>query len=562
MWRKFFWQLIFFCGIFVFSSQAVWAESITAYDVSIQIEKSGKIHVSEKIDYDFGQEDRHGIFRNIPFTKTNTDGKLYRFGVENIAVTDENGTPYIFEKTDENGEIVLKIGDPNSTISGMHTYLITYTVSGAMAYFSDHDELYWNAIGTGWDIPVEKGSVSVRFPQEIGAEYVRATCYTGSFESTQSQCAPAITADTIVFTLDHALSENEGFTIVVGFPKGIVAQLEPTLVVSFWDTVLGKIVIVGIIIVSIFWYLLLPLFIAYKWYTAGRDPHVGPAPTAYFDPPQNKTGHKLTPAETAGLYDEVVDNKDITATYIDLARRGFFTIVEKKKGEFTLVRQSGKTEKNDSLSDFERVLFEGTFVGEDEVELAKASLVTPFAKAKEKVYERLVSAGFFDKNPDKTRTVYILIGTFALISANPLLAFASFVFGRHMPKKTLLGAREKNKAAGLLNFLKSQEKHFAFEKGVDRQVLFEKLLPYAVAFGVEKEWLKHFAATQIVQPSWYAAYGHSATFSSDAFSRSLSSLGAKASSAATPTSSSKGFSSGFSGGFSGGGGGGGGGGSW
>lgn len=95
-------------------------------------------------------------------------------------------------------------------------------------------------------------------------------------------------------------------------------------------------------------------------------------------------------------------------------------------------------------------------------------------------------------------------------------------------------------------------------------IRFEKLLPYAVAFGVEKIWAKRFADIDMKQPEWYEGYsGYS--YSSTNFVRSLDSSFDRVNKAATPvssTSSSSGFSSGFSGGSSGGGGGGGGGGSW
>jgi uncharacterized membrane protein len=93
------------------------------------------------------------------------------------------------------------------------------------------------------------------------------------------------------------------------------------------------------------------------------------------------------------------------------------------------------------------------------------------------------------------------------------------------------------------------------------QMMFEKLLPYAVAFGVEKVWAKRMEGIPFQQPSWYAPYS-SGNLNAAVFTNSLSQSMSKVTSSMTPTSSSSGFSSGFSGGSSGGGGGGGGGGSW
>lgn len=88
--------------------------------------------------------------------------------------------------------------------------------------------------------------------------------------------------------------------------------------------------------------------------------------------------------------------------------------------------------------------------------------------------------------------------------------------------------------------------------------LFESLLPYAVAMGVEKSWAKQFDDIYKEQPDWYQGSG---TFTGNRLASGLSSgIGAMNSSFSHSTSSSSSGSGG--GGFSGGGGGGGGGGGW
>ncbi len=97
-------------------------------------------------------------------------------------------------------------------------------------------------------------------------------------------------------------------------------------------------------------------------------------------------------------------------------------------------------------------------------------------------------------------------------------------------------------------------------------MFFEKLLPYAVAFGVEGVWAKRFEGIAGKPPEWYEGNYSERHFNSVIFAHSLSRSLGRVSTAAQPpssTRSSSGFSSGFSGGSSGGGfGGGGGGGSW
>jgi uncharacterized membrane protein len=118
----------------------------------------------------------------------------------------------------------------------------------------------------------------------------------------------------------------------------------------------------------------------------------------------------------------------------------------------------------------------------------------------------------------------------------------------------LAGAKAAQQARGLQNFLTSQERQLNYQGNM--QMLFEKLLPYAVAFGVEKNWMNRFKelGIEVAQPTWYVGQS-SFTSSFHDFNSA-----ARASSYTSTTSSYS--SSGFSGGSSGGGGGGGGGGSW
>jgi len=171
----------------------------------------------------------------------------------------------------------------------------------------------------------------------------------------------------------------------------------------------------------------------------------------------------------------------------------------------------------------------------------------------------VVKEKLFDKNPQTTRTKYYVLAGIALFTSNFFLAIVAFLFGRVMPRKTVFGVEAKNVLFSLKNFLTSQKRQLEFQ--ADKQMMFERLLPFAVAFGVEKIWAKRFEDLNIVRPNWYHSYS-STNFNSYLLVNSLNSSFRSFSTAATPTSSSTGHSSGFSGGFSGGGGGGGGGGSW
>jgi len=176
------------------------------------------------------------------------------------------------------------------------------------------------------------------------------------------------------------------------------------------------------------------------------------------------------------------------------------------------------------------------------------------------VYQQMVKDNLFPKNPEKVRRIYTVLTFVGLFSGNLPLFFMALIFGRVMPRKTKEGAEARQVALSLKNFLVSQKRQLTFQ--AEQKYLFEKLLPFAIAFGVEKVWAKRFIGLNLSQPDWYQGYDQNSIFSSYLLVNSLQSSFAAVGGMVTPTSSASGFSSGFSGGFSGGGGGGGGGGSW
>lgn len=546
---------------FFFPLQYVSAEDVDIFDAGITINADGTVDIVERIDYNFGGiEEKHGIFRNIPFIKTNEEGKRFVLDFTDISVLDENERIYPFVEEKNDGYIRLKIGDSNKLVSGRKRYIIRYTVSGALTYFSDHDELYWNVSGDEWVVPIGSVLAAVRLPAKVSPEDIKVTCYTGVKGSTEAKCATRYVPGLFEVITTEKLLSGEGLTIVVGFPKGLVAVLEPK--VYFWDSPAGqllmKILLISAAVLALLWYIVLPLVLVWRWWKFGRDPVPPMGKTsAWFSPPRTDRGRDFRPGETGALVDEQVDMRDISATIVDLARRGYIRILEPKKNEFQL-EKTGKTD-DIPLLDYESLLISGLFKGGAEVKMKKGNFVSVVEDVKKEMYKRLVEEKLFPRNPHTQRTLYEVLGVIALITGNILLAVSSFIFGRGMPRKTLLGAEQTAVALSLKNFLRSQERFLAFQ--AKEKLMFEKLLPYAVAFGVEKQWANRFADISLPAPAWYKGYS-GGRFTSVHFVNSLNSSFSSFAKAATPTSSSGGFSSGFSGGSSGGGGGGGGGGSW
>jgi hypothetical protein len=209
-----------------FLAWPIWAqgtERIVNYDVQIAVESTGSILVTEVIDYDFGGAERHGIFRTIPvrFRYDDRYDRVHR--VEVLSVKGSVNTPDQFEEEREGDELRIRIGDPDRTITGRHTYAIVYRVEGALNRFPDHNELYWNAIGTDWDVPIDNATVRVT---TLGITEV--ACFAGPFESSLPCESSSAEEPTATFT-DTGLSSYEGLTVVVGFRRGLIPDPRPIL---------------------------------------------------------------------------------------------------------------------------------------------------------------------------------------------------------------------------------------------------------------------------------------------------------------------------------------------
>jgi len=572
--KKFVFLTIISFSLFL-ASPAFAQETIDNFDVSTKINQDASINVSERVEYDFDSLQKHGIFRDIPI-KYQARGGNFNLRISDISVADQNGTPYNFTTSYPGNNIQIKIGDADKLVSGKKIYVINYKIKRAINYFSDHDELYWNATGNEWTVPIEKSSAKIILPQNISADKIQTSCFSGVFGS-QAPCSTSDydeTNSTAKFLESNPLSAGQGLTIVVGWPKNIVQQ--PSALQNILDIVKDN------------WILVLPLIVfftmLYLWYTRGRDPKGRGTIVAQYDAPDG-----LTPAEIGTLIDEKVDQKDISSEIVGLATRGYIKITRTENKGFIFKHEDYLLEKlkdDTGLPPFDEQIMRGLFVA-DEKSVKLSDLKNKFYKEipeiKNQIYSFLVSKGYFPEKPAKIQKKYVLSGILILIGIYVSLellgaisgiitnvsfmasAFLVFSFGKIMPVKSKKGVDTKENIFGLKMYLEVAEKdrikfHNAPAKNPEH---FEKLLPYAMVLGVEKEWAKQFEGIYNQQPAWYSD-PTGGTFSALVLINGLNNFSHSANAAlvAAPRSAAGGGSGFGGGGFSGGGFGGGGGGSW
>jgi uncharacterized membrane protein YgcG len=582
-------------------------ERITSYDTGIAIQRDGSILVTERIVYNFGSNQRHGIFREIPvrLRYNGSYDRIYRVDVRSVHSPDAPGQ-YTVEN---NGSYVsIRIGDPNRTVTGEHTYWITYRVRGSLNAFADHDELYWNAIGNQWDVPIGQATVRVSAPVAV----TRAVCFAGP-AGAPSSCQQAGIANGVAHFTQAGLGPHEGLTVVAAFPKGVVASPGPllqqrwTLQQAFALTPVSGGISGGLLAIL--------LILGAVVLARGRDrrstlsaahlpggtpvqanepvPLPGPGePAMESAPPEN-----VRPGQAGTLLDGVANPRDATGTIVDLAVRGYLRIEDAPFDRMTRDWRVVRLDKTGGLLDYEQILLDGLFEGATGTG-APATLLSGLSpafagtlrQAQDALYTDVAKRGWFTARPDRVRLIWLITGGALFITgavatvvaaANSHLglipvpvALAGLVLigcARWMPARTAKGTELARRLLGFRRYLTTQAAGQAHPAGqVD---LLDDYLPYAIVFGCTKQWadVTGSLADAGPAPSWYRSSGPYRPGSLSSLAQSghyFSPMHQFATTAnnwiATHAAASGGSgSSGFSGGgFSGGGGGGGGGGSW
>lgn len=541
------------------------AEEITQLDVDIVINRDATASVVETIHYDFGNLQKHGIYRDIPVKYTTDQGNNRSITLNNISVTDENGNKYKFAISREGKQKRIKIGDANSYVTGSKVYVISYMVDGAMNYFDTHDEFYWNAVATGWTVPINTAGIHINAPA-----LQKVDCFFGVYgASTKCDSVSEKDGDSVTFTQEN-ITPGKGVTTVIGMPVGTIHK--PNTLEKIQKFLLDN------------WVIFIPLFVfalmMFLWSQHGKDPKGRGTIVPYYQAPED-----LSPAEVGMIANDVLKKEHISALLIDLAVKGYMHIRRVKKA--TIFSSADyifvKTPKDIThLSNVdERELFDKLFSFASNGEVKMSKLQDKFYKKMEKIMtnvrEQVVTKGYYVKNPKTVRQIYIAIGvlilfcgylssvffgTVALFSVS-ISGIIIIIFSFIMPQRTKKGAIVREQIFGLKLYMETAEKdrinfHNAPEKEPKK---FEELLPYAMVLGVEKEWAKQFEDIYKGQnPEWYEGND---VFTPTMFASDMRSFSERAVSSMSSSPSSAGSGgSGFSGGGSGGGFGGGGGGSW
>jgi uncharacterized membrane protein YgcG len=588
------------------TSVATADERILSYDSTITVHSDGSLDVHETIRVRAeGRNIRRGIYRDFPTVYPTSGGRQVIVAFDFRAASRDGHSEAWHTESRDNG-VRVYLGQADVMLPrGEHTYDIDYHTDRQLGFFSDHDELYWNVTGNGWEFAIDTAHAKVLLPDGVPTGEVRLEGYTGPQGAKGTDYSAQMEGATPVFGTMRTLNPREGLTIVAMWPKGYVTPpVESNQAVAGYQPQSGAAAFrgrpdtrayidsrpVGFAVIG---FALLILYYYWAWNTRGRDPP-GRVIIPEYEPPEVRS-----PGGMRFLLRMGYDDKCFAADVLSLAVKGHLTISESDSGLLTFKKVFTLTKRRDGagkpLTPVEEGLLGQLFRDGDTLVLKQENheRVSAARSTHRANLKGRLDARFFRINGGWHALgilISIIVGVFAIfVPANTIVMpeffighplgwltvlivllglIANGVFGWLLKAPTVAGRDLMDHVLGFKMYLEVAEgeelKRVNAPPPPLTPQLYESYLPAALALGVEQQWAERFAAVFALQPknsqpAWYSG----SSWNSHNIGAFSSRLGSAFSSAITSSAQAPGSSSGGGGGgSSGGGGGGGGGGGW
>ncbi|MFZ1912040.1 MAG: DUF2207 domain-containing protein, partial [Propionicimonas sp.] len=192
---------------------------ITSYVVEATLDAAGTAAVRIDLAFDFSDDPGHGPYVTLPLRQRIADDPDHwrMLDVTVGAVTSSTGANAEVLTKEQDGNLLIRIGNENRTFTGTQEYTINYSIRGLIApkqASSGLDEFNWNAVGDAWEVPLSGVSVNVTGPAPVG----RVACWTGV--GFREPCGEAVAKGTSAHFSESYLSAGSPLQVVAGFPAG------------------------------------------------------------------------------------------------------------------------------------------------------------------------------------------------------------------------------------------------------------------------------------------------------------------------------------------------------
>ena len=269
------------------ASPARAAVAVDAMRVMVQMTKEDRIVVTERFEATVSEDmTNHGMYRTIPLTPRFEGLERQKVGFRVLGVSID-GKPYPADDVKEiEGGVCVYMRDRTAWLAkGRHVFWLRYEITQQVAFFEDHDELTWNAVGSEWKGGVGRASCLVLAPEGASIRDDRAwTGKVGSKESdaerTRGRTKEGL--DAVLYKTKGPVRGGSDFTVAVSIPKGFVAQPSPYRPEEDLPFTLAALLCLAASALTAF------LF----WHFHGRDPRTGPVAPLFYPPrvPKRQAG--------------------------------------------------------------------------------------------------------------------------------------------------------------------------------------------------------------------------------------------------------------------------------
>ena len=256
-----------FFTLFFLSTKSLIAERITNYEVTVQMNKNGTLTVNEVIDYEFDGAAKHGIYRDIPLRSKKNGVDIYKSYIKMNSIK-RNGISeeYSTQLFDEG--IRYKVGSAKKFVEkGVNKYEFNYMIYNAVFEKNGIYQVYFNAIGQFWKVPIEKAIVNIKFGNGKPVtenEIKQLDIFTGEYGQSGKDYISNLNNGTIEIKTNKVLQAYNGLSFRLNLKTD---NISPTFGDKLQTLYYAHPLIVAGPIIIIF----LAIYGFVTWYIFGRD---------------------------------------------------------------------------------------------------------------------------------------------------------------------------------------------------------------------------------------------------------------------------------------------------
>ncbi|WP_146999035.1 DUF2207 domain-containing protein [Leptotrichia trevisanii] len=264
--------LFIFMVMFLFNSSRLTAvilhsEKIRNYEVTVQINKNGTLTVNEVIDYEFDGAAKHGIYRDIPLRSKKNGVDIYKSYIKMNSIKRNGFSEEYSTKLFDEG-IRYRVGSADRFVeNGINRYEFNYVIYNAVFEKNGIYQVYFNAIGQFWQVPIEKAVVNVRFGNGkpvLENEISQLDVFTGKYGQSGKDYITNLNNRTVEIKTNKVLEAYNGLSFRLNLKTD---NISPT----FWDKLQTLYYAYPLIAVGPLVIILLAIYGFITWYIFGRD---------------------------------------------------------------------------------------------------------------------------------------------------------------------------------------------------------------------------------------------------------------------------------------------------